>query len=107
MSGAKHTPGPWEVELYMVDDAGMECYSTTRGNLRKRRRIVADTMIIADMVAGGRNDARLIAAAPDLLEALEMCARFFGADEWEWGDGTPFDTSRIRAAIRAARGETP
>lgn len=95
MSGAKHTPGPWEARA-----AGVLGWF-----------VVADSTIVVDTTDEESRcgaiesdaDASLIAAAPLLLDALEMCARFFGADEWEWGDGTPFDTAKIHAAIRAAR----
>lgn len=75
----KHTPGPWGVRRYAVDHNEREVSSTARGNLRVRLRVVAGSdeeaveMIVADMVAGGRSDAALIAAAPALLEACK-CA---------------------------------
>jgi len=59
MSGFKHTPGPWRVHstadgLVMADD--------------KDTRIAATFAVPGDIF--GVANARLIAAAPDLLEAL-------------------------------------
>lgn len=54
MQEAKHTPGPWE-----CDPIGHEVYET-------ERMTVIATLPLVRTIA----DARLIAAAPDLLEAL-------------------------------------
>ena len=57
----KHTPGPWTVigrEIHGPDDSGA---------------IVAripEWGVLADITDPGLNNARLIAAAPDLLDAL-------------------------------------
>ena len=86
MSG--HTPGPWAVQRYLVNDRDEEVSSLARGSLRARLRIVADEapMIIADMVAGSSAEAALLAAAPDLLSlareyrALHIASLVFGKD---------------------------
>jgi hypothetical protein len=59
MTDSKHTPGPWAV----VDDYGMafEIESRTSGVAR---------VSTADVRAEA--NARLIAAAPDMLEALQL-----------------------------------
>ena len=49
-----YTPGPWKVE-------GVDIYAPAPANVRPH---------IARVIYGGKSDARLIAAAPDLLEAL-------------------------------------
>jgi hypothetical protein len=58
---AQHTPGPWGVEDYRGDGC--------------RFRVWHDGILIAkiddDGPDFGEADARLIAAAPDLLEALQ------------------------------------
>jgi hypothetical protein len=104
---SKHTPGSWTIRR--------EPSSRGRGF---HRTVVRDgfTWPIAEVstAAGGQVDiaeanARLIAAAPELLEALEeMCAPPENDDE----DPTPeenekwADTMRkARAAIAKARGE--
>jgi hypothetical protein len=61
MSGTEHTPGPWTVtDVY---------YSWSGEPLRQ---IEAETVMIAEVYADcdeGMKNARLIAAAPELLEA--------------------------------------
>lgn len=88
MSEAKHTPGPWIHEGH-GDITGTE-------NGRKY-----DVACVYLRIPAGRQDAnaRLIAAAPDLLEALRMMlteAVF---------DGTT-GTDAARAAIAKATGKT-
>lgn len=77
MNEAKSTPGPWSAVKY-----------GTQGRLR----IMAGSMPIATVTSGSNTDfahnAHLIAAAPDLLEALAECGEWFGLtkepfDQWE------------------------
>ena len=59
MSGGKHTKSPWEI----VDDNGVFC----------RIRSVKERRLIATVPCGNTlANARLIAAAPDLLAALKL-----------------------------------
>jgi hypothetical protein len=81
MMDAKYTPGPWEVFPYLtphLDDDPMMVYKVNAGDLQQR----FDNLQLDE---GGQYDdeeldriheekaanARLIASAPDLLEALE------------------------------------
>lgn len=95
MTNATHTPGPWhyspDVSIngtklvyapdgYLVADAG-----------RIPRRTESETLY----------NARLIAAAPELLEALELCIANMGWSSTERGRDA-FDTAR--AAIAKATG---
>lgn len=91
---SKHTPGPWVVES--ADDA--YCIANV-GNL-------------VIMPGGGKvkhdnteADARLIAAAPDLLEALEMIVA--EADSYTARTGKPVYNwlDQARAAIAKSRAE--
>ena len=84
----KHTPGPWTcnanyvTQHYMVWDAD--------GNYHEMR----------DEVAEMDANARLIAAAPDLLAALETLTR-----EWDLGRSPlASEWSKARAAIALANG---
>ena len=63
-----HTPGPWAVCVWPKNDywtAGRTVYSTVEGSR------VADTACLRND-SQAFADARLIAAAPDLLEALQF-----------------------------------
>ena len=84
MSETKHTPGPW---TYEPGDS-MEC-----GGILAPARMVCD--FIEDP---NEADARLIAAAPDLLESLEYAIRM--VPELATVPG-------VKAAIAKATGETP
>ena len=85
-----HTPGPW-----VVDDTEVVCAS--------------DQSHIAEVPNGGRAeqdraDRALIAAAPELVEALEDFVRDYAG--METGDGEPCPTlAKARAAISKARGD--
>ena len=90
---AKHTPGPWRV----VPQAG-EYFYEIRGGTVKDSILIAE---ISDICERDEN-ARLIAAAPDMLAALEAILPTTKSDEWLL---TYHDLARVRAAIRKARGE--
>lgn len=62
MEQIKHTPGPWEIR----DDDEVGQVSIVGGS-----KIVLATVRTATVEPGDEN-ARLIAAAPELLEALEI-----------------------------------
>ena len=88
---SKHTPGPWRVDSHF--------------NI-----FYKDAMVAFPCISGGldqKANARLIAAAPDLLEAMQA---LFGAD-MEYcmmGDGKNDQIEAIakaRAAIFKATGE--
>ena len=103
----KHTPGPWA-----TNTAG----SAKRGEPFKITEIYVyapgtqdDTAICADVIdpitqEPSEANARLIAAAPDLLQELRNIAN---ADTAEWDDRSEFEAwakSRARAAIAKATG---
>lgn len=93
---AEHTPGPWTFE-----DSGrdMILILTERESIRVAE-VVTDN-VDSDKYAIA--DARLIAAAPDLLAALEEAMEFL-----DWAVGTEAAGEHIeaaRAAIAKARGE--
>ena len=94
---SNHTPGPWVV----VDDhPDKACYYIQEKNHLDE---------IATIYRYERNpcntlaDARLIAAAPELLEALEQVVSFVDAGQGTW---TVEEQQKARAAIaRAKEGE--
>lgn len=89
---SEHTPGPWAYENY-------------RGTVHVFVDNEGGTPSICKLVGNDKDaNARLIAAAPDLLEALEDL--FCVADEAYEGDGKfAWNPSNARAAIAKARGE--
>ena len=84
---AKHTPGPWE---FLSPDDG-NCGAIT-----------AKTGWICDFAEEPSNaNARLMAAAPDLLEALRQIVEQHG----QWNNGI-WASNIARVAIAKATGET-
>ena len=87
----KHTPGPWVVyefvDGYEIRSPEAECWVATASDPEAGWGAI-----------GREEDARLIAAAPDLLEALERVKEtgvYFGA--------VPHDM--VNAALAKAKGE--
>jgi hypothetical protein len=88
----KHTPGPWNIE-----------FSSLEGNI-KRWYVVGDdgnpiARVFEDERAGPTQKTYLIAAAPELLEALQ---ELLGCDKTKTSIGA---VMRARAAIAKATGE--
>ena len=87
MSESKHSPGPWDTDELTIfsnqGDSVAECSERDPGFRAERRA-----------------NARLIAAAPDLLEALVEMVR----QEDEYGEATvhPVVLAMARAAIQKA-----
>lgn len=105
MSEVKHTPGPWHQTRkhprQISDTRGFKiakCLTTTKGANFEMTPAEAEA------------NARLIAAAPDMLEALEGFVEMY-VDFAESGDAGFFDAEetpqviKARAAIAKAKGE--
>jgi hypothetical protein len=96
----KHTPGPWQVGMafdnYGTTEIAIE-HMTTAGNL-----IIA---VALDGLQGQDANARLIAAAPDLLEALMLMRNRFLDTEGNHGQWEQEATDAADAAIAKATGE--
>ena len=110
MSEAKHTPGEWKsfgIYVYQIDGDGY-----------KRR--IADcsskpaNIITVDEIMEDSANAHLIAAAPDLLEALEAAQRFIqngikygyiNMPDNNCGDSALETPAKIERAIQKAKGE--
>lgn len=91
---SKHTPGPWEIE------------EESEGHSITNRAFTGDEWCIAEVY--GKTDtsianANLIAAAPDLLEALLGVERLCAASGYIGVNGQYLKI--VRAAIAKARGE--
>lgn len=100
---SKHTPGPWAVEDPMGREVGL--WIVQQGLETYDWACIA--MVTADNDTAGRKityteqqaNARLIAAAPDLLEALALLL-----EREEAGDVCELDRATARAAIAKAGG---
>lgn len=91
----KHTPGPWHVDPKAAEESFFEDVSI----LRHDGLAVAVAVHNGDIVPPEPEaNARLIAAAPDLLEALKLCVDNIQgiADEED------LPSTAIRAKARAA-----
>lgn len=100
MSEAKHTPGPW-----CMGRKGNECriYADRDQHAIARTYGTGLNGIGVCELTGPENkaDARLIAAAPELLAALKGMLEVFG-DEFGMGDSSVCDDAR--AAIAKVEG---
>lgn len=109
LSETKHTPGPWNIRIDLPDMDGDEIPQIVRID----PKIGGMDYGIAQMHFHGggfgpqeRADAHLIAAAPDLLAALEELVK--EAKRLEWADNywcISDEVDAARAAIAKAKGE--
>lgn len=89
---SKHTPGPWAVNPLC---AQVDAFDGKDGDPLPVCQLLWPTDRRTE--ATTEANACLIAAAPDLLEALHKVAN-------NWGDLHPKDLHQIRAAIAKAEG---
>ena len=72
MSEAKHTPGPWSVPHFAQDEVGCDCaYVLCDGVMGAVCTITVSKEGDDPPIEQAKANARLIAAAPDLLAALK------------------------------------
>lgn len=106
----KHTPGPWTVLPEEVDRDYIRVRGTRLGERYKVANVptVTGRGVPAREADETRANARLIAAAPELLEALEVLEAYVANNivtDYPTGidiEGTAFQ--RARAAIAKATG---
>jgi hypothetical protein len=100
MTVAKHNSGEWRVH-------GVGGYGALNGVSIKDSHGLTLAVAIGDVPElKAEENARLIAAAPELLEALQEFLSEY--DGFQNGDGDPCPTlQRARAAIARATGDTP
>lgn len=97
MSEAKHTPGPWKrndfLDLKEISLKAITC---------ERLGFCVTFINTDDKLRVGEADAnaRLIAAAPELLEALQAIM-----EDMDSEFGTDYDYNKARAAIAKANGK--
>ena len=122
---AQHTAGPWQVGSTnnILTDIADENYTRALATVWTHKRNMGDPQARPEAYAEGVANARLIAAAPALLAALEAALEIHthtmdaGGDNWPACNGCGNDQSRgtshhpqcwvliARAAIRQARGD--
>lgn len=98
---AKHTPGPWHIKTERVMN-GYKMNITT--DFLSIGVCYGSTNPMWDFVPGaieGDANARLIAASPDLLNALKVAESMLLALEYEVGGGD--DEINVEPAILTAR----
>ena len=106
----QHTPGPWAI-AYMSQSDYTHLYITH--DSQTRSQIIADLHCPVSINSEGETysnenkqaNARLIAAAPELLEALEACERYIHATMSDDNLAGIHEADFARAAIAKAKGE--
>lgn len=108
MSNAKHTPGPWAFSR--SDDFGDARFYVAQQDGAPYTSNYSDVAtLIAETVSGERvsiqeANARLIAAAPELLEALQEMVEFFQPNAWGSSTNRSDALAKASAAIAKATG---
>lgn len=102
MSAGRHTPGPWRFNEATQTIVSNQSHPIAKLSDSYHRKL-------HDGTTG--NDGALIAAAPELLEALKVWLRYFGGDHEtailaiaEDGSTLTHAQERARAAIAKAEG---
>lgn len=103
-----HTPGPWTLDPASYIESGLVREDGESG--RDGYHIVdagsgsvrLDGFHIAACIT--KADARLVAASPDLLDALEHFVRWAEAPKDIWNERPKLCLDRARAAIAKAKG---
>ena len=106
----KHTPGPWEVEQGYSGSRG-QIAVTNHDNFNRTGCCICLIAPVSNYTEEDKANARLIAAAPDMLAALEkldeMRKDFFIPDDELGaidGDSIRAFVEMYRAAISKAKG---
>jgi len=103
MSQAKHTPGPWEwSDKYRTADSERNTWSLLGDGGYGILSCDGDENSPQSLGKSGAANARLIAAAPELLAALVEAASGYS----EFSEGDCEILRKCRAAIAKATGET-
>ena len=97
---SQHTPGPWFASEVTGDEE--PCYISAH-RWESLAKVYGNEE--ADFAQEGRANARLIAAAPELLEALHLMVEALQPAEVDFVDYERIAMEKARAAIKKARGE--
>jgi hypothetical protein len=101
-----HTPGPWRWSTDYQTGAGEKTWALVTGD-----GYAAHGVLVCDGLPNSPPelnpaDARLIAAAPDLLAALVMLAGVVGEQEVGEDDGSIYSLAIAQSAIAKAEGRS-
>ena len=102
----KHTPGPWEMKPEEVDKPYIRIRGTQLGGRFKIANVLTPVYdgVPEREAKETRANAQLIAAAPELLEALQLCEEFMSQLPSTGFDGLA-RVEGARKAITKALGE--
>jgi hypothetical protein len=105
---SKHTPGPWVVHANLSGNESHRGYRVAPIEKHNRSWLLAQVMPLdSNGIAGGAN-ARLIAAAPELLESLKSLLWYVGQLEMLFyrddDAGEHEEVAKARATIKKAEG---
>lgn len=109
----QHTPGPWYVfhSAYRgrFDDDGPGAFSIGDAPTARSANILCSRYEWPERAEEMKANAHLMAAAPDLLEALQNIAEYWNQDQNEaaMADACWHAIHTARAAIAKATGERP
>lgn len=106
MVTAKHTPGPWRAEFAChvnehVTDVGQGAFQILSADKNRAGWVLCSRHRWPEHEQEMNANARLVAAAPDLLEALQDCRRAL------LNAGATGELEFVDAAIKKATGGTP
>lgn len=105
---SQHTPGPWEVQSVFPDKSKGHTFDPSVCIVAHDDECltyrVADIPDVVEPYDEQMANARLIAAAPMLLDTLLGVADFLMEYRHQTGDGALLD--EVLATIRAAKGES-
>jgi len=94
-----HTPGPWAA--IQRDDDCWDIYSDVHGNIATLHDPIGFELVMDNIEA----DARLIAAAPDLLEFIESITDALGPYKDLNGHQIVHDAYKVMRVIREVNNE--
>lgn len=98
---SNHTPAPWKLLPKQKHQNFLEVVHTDTKKVGAASEVIARVTHRITWSSEQESNARLIAAAPDLLEALEKLARLGNGDQYGNSEGNMI----ARAAIAKATGE--
>lgn len=112
MTGTNYTPGPWTHErnpgtaaTWNVLADGTRVAEVLAGPSKLKKGYFGDIYVDREDAVDGPHNARLIAAAPELLRALEIAERTLSdslhARGYEEGECTDGWSAEIRAEVAA------